>query len=139
MRTLLFFLLLCLPLSAKPTLEDLSWITGRWTSQEGLDEEWSTPAQKTMLGHARILGTQPHLEFMLLEELEDGIYLREWFPKLDRKLEFKLAELEGQKARFQRLDKPEESLIYQKLPDGKLSLELVKPKGGFRFVLTQRQ
>ena len=71
------FLLLTLPCLANPTLEDLSWMSGRWVDST-TEECWSRPAGHTMMGYTRTVeeGKTVFFEYLRIEETSEGIFYR---------------------------------------------------------------
>ena len=72
---------------ADTTLADFSWMSGRWVREEDgeyLEESWGEPQGNVLLGTFRWLrkGHAWLYEFMLIEELPDGIvfHLRHFGP-----------------------------------------------------------
>lgn len=116
---------------AKPTLGSLAWMAGAWkgdTRTGSIEETWMPPAAGTMLATCRILGGGKVVmrEFMLLEELPDGLFLtlrhvgekmadREQAPLL-----FHLESLKGQEATFATAGEKPVRLIYRREADGAL-------------------
>ena len=78
-RILTLCLLLIAPGALASELEKLGWLSGHWVSPDGAAEEvWLEPRGGTMAGSFRWVfpdGRQV-LEYLVIEETEDGVLLR---------------------------------------------------------------
>lgn len=73
-RLLLLILFSWTPLWGQThSIEELSWMSGHWTSQHQ-EEQWSAAKAKTLLGYHRDFqdGTTKFFEFLRIEEDDDG-------------------------------------------------------------------
>lgn len=73
-RLLLLMVLLAGTALADPGLNDLGWMSGRWS--DGTSEEsWSLPEGGTMIGYARTVkdGKTVFFEYLRLEETAQGV------------------------------------------------------------------
>lgn len=113
---------LALPVPASPqaavseptTLEDLTWMAGHWRGDSerlgGTAEEgWFAPSGGAMAGVFRLVsnGRARVFELVLIEEEEDGIFLRfkhvgpGWTPWEESALEYRLTEVAAERAAFE--------------------------------------
>lgn len=115
--------LLLLALSAQPTLDNLSWMSGHWTStKDGLvmEEVWTGPRGGVMLGlHRDAKGAKASFEFMRIAETNGEIvYLAQ--PGGKPPTPFTLVELDGKRAVFANPQHDFPKRILYWLEDGKL-------------------
>ncbi len=108
------------------SLEDLTWMEGRWDSQDGtISEWWMPPAGGTMAGAFRwAMAERTVLEFIIIEETAEGpIYRFKHFNpnyetwEADAPLIFELAEHAEGFAVFRAVDPPEGAprhLVYRR-------------------------
>ncbi|MEO8380918.1 MAG: DUF6265 family protein [Acidobacteriota bacterium] len=77
MRSLLFCLILTLPLSAEMKVDDLSWMAGHWVGSAGdstMEELWLAPSGGVMLGmHRDVKGARTSFEFFRIAATPEGI------------------------------------------------------------------
>ena len=73
-RLILLVVLLAGTALAEPGLNDLGWMSGRW-SDGASEESWSLPGGGTMMGYARTVkdGKTVFFEYLRLEETADGV------------------------------------------------------------------
>ncbi|MBP6508289.1 MAG: hypothetical protein KA257_12055 [Opitutaceae bacterium] len=84
--------------TAKPTVDDLGWLAGRWQLEKNgrlVQEEWMSPAGGTMLGMSRTVksGRTIEYEFLVLRADESGDIFYIATPSAQPKAEFKLVQL----------------------------------------------
>ncbi|HET8774097.1 MAG TPA: DUF6265 family protein [Thermoanaerobaculia bacterium] len=120
MKTLLLLLALS---STQPTLDDLSWMSGHWTSaKDGLvmEEVWTEPGGGVMLGlHRDAKGAKASFEFLRIAETNGQIvYLAQ--PGGKPPTPFTLVELHGKRAVFANPQHDFPKRIIYWLEDGKL-------------------
>jgi hypothetical protein len=120
-------LLLLLALSAQPAalvkVDDLSWMSGHWTStKDGLvmEEVWTEPRGGVMLGlHRDAKGAKASFEFLRITETNGAIvYLAQ--PGGKPPTPFTLVELNGKRAVFANPQHDFPKRIIYWLEDGKL-------------------
>ena len=116
-------LLLLLALSSHPTLDNLSWMSGHWTStKDGLvmEEVWTEPRGGVMLGlHRDAKGAKASFEFLRIAATDEGIvYLAQ--PGGKSPTPFTLVELDGKRAVFANPQHDFPKRIIYWLEDGKL-------------------
>jgi hypothetical protein len=113
------------------TVDGLGWMAGAWRGEiraGQVEETWSKPAGGSMLATCRIVsqGKTVFREFMLLEQLPDGIFLTvrhvgERMKDLDSQMPvFKLVSNKDGEAVFQTAEEKPRRIIYRKQPDGGL-------------------
>lgn len=108
-------------------IQQLSWMTGKWTRQEGnrrMEEYWTEPAGRTMVGLARtVVGNRTvDFEFLRILQTKTGkiTYLASPGGRCPP-TPFELIQLEGEHAVFENLnhDFPQR-IIYRRDTDGTL-------------------
>jgi uncharacterized protein YndB with AHSA1/START domain len=118
------------------TLATLDWLAGRWRAEERadlLEEHWLPPAGGTMLGMSRMIieGTTTSVEYLLLEETEQGVELSLTLPRTGRKEHMRLVSLTEKEAIFEHMNpKTPERLTYRQEPDDSLFILLEKQADG---------
>jgi hypothetical protein len=136
-----------------PSVADLAWLAGRWSgARDGtsIEEQWSEPAGKAMMGMFRWLqdGRVCFYEFMTIEQEAEGIALRikRFGPGLipweeeQEPVAFALVEVNGEEAVFVQHDVAEPLwIVYQRVDEDSLVAHLgskggpLKPEDAFRF------
>jgi hypothetical protein len=131
MKTLLLLLLFLCSFTVlcsqerKPTIENLSWLSGCWERSGGSRqtvEQWMKPAGGTMLGMSRTVanGRTVEYEHLLLHQVGDTIYYVAT-PSRQQQTSFKLIRSSAQEAVF---ENPEhdfpQRIIYRLDADGSL-------------------
>lgn len=123
---LLMFGSLCSAQTAKPTLNDLSWLAGCWEANlrgREVNEQWMKPGGGIMLGMARTVsqGKAGEFEFTQIREDKDGSIYYVGKPSGQAEASFKLIKLQNKEAIFEnpQHDFPQR-IIYRLQPDGSL-------------------
>jgi hypothetical protein len=117
---------LCSAQTAKPTVNDLSWLAGCWEANvrgREVNEQWMKPGGGIMLGMARTVsqGKAAEFEFTQIREDKDGAIYYVARPSGQAEASFKLVKLQNKEAVFENLqhDFPQR-IIYRLQPDGSL-------------------
>ncbi|HKO36471.1 MAG TPA: DUF6265 family protein [Pyrinomonadaceae bacterium] len=112
--------------TAKPTLNDLSWLAGCWEANlrgREVNEQWMKPGGGIMLGMARTVaqGKAAEFEFTQIREDKDGAIYYVAKPSGQAETSFKLVKLQNKEAVFEnpQHDFPQR-IIYRLQPDGSL-------------------
>lgn len=112
--------------TAKPTINDLSWLAGCWEANlrgREVNEQWMKPAGGIMLGMARTVsqGKAAEFEFTQIREDKDGSIYYVAKPSGQAEASFKLVKLQNKEAVFEnpQHDFPQR-IIYRLQPDGSL-------------------
>lgn len=92
--------------TAKPTLNDLSWLAGCWEANlrgREVNEQWMKPAGGIMLGMARTVaqGKAAEFEFTQIREDKDGAIFYVAKPSGQAEASFKLVKLQNKEAVFE--------------------------------------
>ena len=92
--------------TAKPTLNDLSWLAGCWEGNirgREVNEQWMKPAGGIMLGMARTVaqGKAAEFEFTQIREDKDGAIYYVAKPSGQAEASFKLVRLQNKEAVFE--------------------------------------
>jgi hypothetical protein len=112
--------------TSKPTVNDLSWLSGCWESNRSgreISEQWMKPAGGTMLGMARTVanGKTVEYEFVQIRAEKDGAIYYVAKPSGQSEAAFKLIKLQNREAIF---ENPEhdfpQRIVYRLEPDGSL-------------------
>ena len=129
MTTGLFLTLVCIAApaqTAKPTLNDLSWLAGCWEANlrgREVNEQWMKPGGGIMLGMARTVSQSKaaEFEFTQIREDKDGVIYYVAKPSGQAEASFKLVKLQNKEAVFEnpQHDFPQR-IIYRLQPDGSL-------------------
>lgn len=129
MTTGLFLTLVCIAApaqTAKPTLNDLSWLTGCWEANlrgREVNEQWMKPGGGIMLGMARTVsqGKAAEFEFTQIREDKDGSIYYVAKPSGQAEALFKMIKLQNKEVVFEnpQHDFPQR-IIYRLQPDGSL-------------------
>ena len=139
--------------SSHTTLTDFSWMSGRWVREEDgeyLEEYWGEPQGNVLLGTFRWLraGRAWLYEFMLIEELPDGIvfHLRHFGPgsvaweEQDAPMSYPLAQLRDGEAIFENPERDDpRRFVYRRRGD-ELEVRVEAPDGkaeSYTFRLAQ--
>ncbi len=120
MRRLLLTLLLALPLSAEPKIEDLAFMSGHWAA-DGVEEVWLAPTADLMTGMNRTVNRsgRASFEFFRIAQTSEGIiYFTQ--PGGRPALPFKLTELTPNRAVFSNPEHDFPKRILYFLRDAKL-------------------
>lgn len=121
--------------TARPSLDDLAFMEGHWvmeTADGRAEEIWTSPSDGSIVGSFRwaIPGRMHVLEFLVIEQTEDGVIFR--FKHFDRDYRaweagrpntYRLAEVEENKAVFENVEwngKVPQRLIYSSPAPGRL-------------------
>ena len=118
-----------------PEMWKLGFISGCWKGGDKvqiLEEQWTRPADQTMLGVGRTMkdGKTEFYEFLQIRERSDGIfYIAE--PNGEKPVSFKLVKVNDSQAIFEnpQHDFPQR-IIYQKTIDGSLLASLEGTESG---------
>jgi hypothetical protein len=104
-------LLLCLPISAqesKPSIENLSWLSGCWESTKKdsnnlISEQWMKPAGQMMLGSSRTVKKNKTVgfEFLRIIQNDSGIFYISKPSENTEEGSFKLIKLNGNEVVFE--------------------------------------
>lgn len=138
---------------ASATLADFSWMSGRWVREEDgeyLEEHWGEPQGNVLLGTFRWLrkGRAWLYEFMLIEELPDGIvfHLRHFGPgsvaweEKTAPMSYPLAQLRAGEAIFENPERDDpRRFVYRRRGD-ELEVRVEAPDGNaesYTFHLAQ--
>ena len=112
--------------TTKPTINDLSWLTGCWEANlrgREVNEQWMKPGGGIMLGMARTVsqGKAAEFEFTQIREDKDGAIYYVAKPSGQAEASFKLIRLQNKEAVFEnpQHDFPQR-IIYRLQPDGSL-------------------
>jgi hypothetical protein len=112
--------------SAKPSINDLSWLAGCWEANlrgREVNEQWMKPGGGIMLGMARTVsqGKAAEFEFTQIREDKDGAIYYVAKPSGQPEASFKLVKLQNKEAVFEnpQHDFPQR-IIYRLQPDGSL-------------------
>ncbi len=121
---------------SKVTLQDLSFVTGKWLAQEGgfdIEEHWTTPAGNNMIGMMRMAkdGKASMYELCVIEQTATGPVLRirhfraAMVPREEKpeEITFALVDLAKDKATFEAQDK-HLKIIYHRLSVNELTISL---------------
>ena len=92
--------------TAKPTLNDLSWLAGCWEANvrgRQVNEQWMKPGGGIMLGMARTVaqGKAAEFEFTQIREDKDGSIYYVAKPSGQAEASFKLVKLQNKEAVFE--------------------------------------
>lgn len=121
MRRLLCVLLFALPLfAADPSVNDLAWMSGHWSSGE-VEEIWLAPKGDLMLGMSRTVRANGRtgFEFIRIAKTDDGIaYIAQ--PGGRAPTSFKLVESKPGRVVFANPEHDFPKRIVYELRDGKL-------------------
>ena len=118
-------------------LQQLSWMKGLWTSQEGdrrIEEYWTEPAGKTMMGVARTIVGEQTVDFEFLRIVQTKpdtiVYLASPGGRCPP-TSFELKQIEGKRVVFENLnhDFPQR-VIYWRDPDGMLHARIEGERNG---------
>jgi hypothetical protein len=110
----------------KPTVNDLSWLSGCWEANRNgreISEQWMKPSGQIMLGMGRTVANRKtvEFEFMQIREDKDGNLYYVAKPSGQAEAAFKLIKLENRGAVF---ENPEhdfpQRVMYRLQPDGSL-------------------
>jgi len=147
-------LLLLAPYAVRPAVADaplsidsLSWLAGDWrgTDEDGtLEEHYSPMNGASILGTSRIVskGVSVHLEWILIEQTSDGVFLTVSLPKKQKTVTFKLMRVNGTSWSFETTDRPKvERLTYTREGADAVAIKLEKEHDGkpFSFVFRMRR
>ena len=112
--------------SAKPSINDLSWLAGCWEANvrgREVNEQWMKPGGGIMLGMARTVsqGKAAEFEFTQIREDKDGAIYYVAKPSGQDEASFKLVKLQNKEAVFEnpQHDFPQR-IIYSRLSNGSL-------------------
>jgi Domain of unknown function (DUF6265) len=122
------------PAKKDPAINDLAWIAGAWEGSVGaaqLEEHWTKPGGKTMIGMGRtIIGDRTvQYEYLRIEERKTGIvYIAS--PNGAKPTEFKLTKFGAESVTFENPQHDNPKVItYRKTKDG-LSARIDGDEGG---------
>lgn len=142
-------MILCALLVAAPSLaaegaavhiEDLAWLSGDWRGEdpsEDFEERYTTAAGGTILGTSRIVqdGKAVHVEFLLIEEKPEGIFLTVILPGRKNIL-FQLKQADASTLVFEADNEGmPERLTYLRTADNRLTIRLEKQGRAIDFKL----
>ena len=110
----------------KPTINDLSWLTGCWeANRKGreISEQWMKPSGRMMLGMGRTVadGKTVEFEFLQIREDNDGAIHYVAKPSGQPEAAFKLIKLQNREVIFENAEHDfPQRIIYRLQPDGSL-------------------
>jgi Domain of unknown function (DUF6265) len=110
----------------KPTINDLSWLSGCWeANRKGreISEQWMKPSGRMMLGMGRTVTDGKTVEFEFLQIREDGDGAIHYVAKPSGQPEaaFKLIKLQNREVIFENAEHDfPQRIIYRLQPDGSL-------------------
>jgi hypothetical protein len=112
-------------------IADLAWIAGDWQTAAGgrsqVEEHWTQPAGRTMIGMGRTIagGKTTEFEYLRLEQRADAIYYVAHPKARSPGTDFKLTRVSAQEAVFEnpQHDFPKR-IIYRKNVDGSLTASI---------------
>ena len=110
----------------KPTINDLSWLSGCWeANRKGreISEQWMKPSGRMMLGMGRTVadGKTVEFEFLQIREDSDGAIQYVAKPSGQPEAAFKLIKLQNREAIFENADHDfPQRIIYRLQPAGSL-------------------
>jgi hypothetical protein len=118
------------------SISDLSWMSGDWQTPAGgrvqIDEHWTQPAGRSMLGMSRTVGGDKSIEFeyLRIEQREDGIYYVAHPKARCPGTDFKLTRLSSSEAVFEnpQHDFPKR-IIYRKTSEDALTASIDAGEG----------
>ena len=118
------------------SISELSWMSGDWQTPAGgrvqIDEHWTQPAGRSMLGMSRTVGGDKTIEFeyLRIEQREDGIYYVAHPKARCPGTDFKLTRLSSSEAVFEnpQHDFPKR-IIYRKTSDDALTASIDAGEG----------
>jgi hypothetical protein len=111
-KTLLLLLTICsasIAQNPKPTVNDLSWLSGCWEANingRELNEQWMKPSGQTMLGMGRTVadGKVREYEFLQIREEKEGAIYYVAKPSGQPEASFKLIRLQHKEVIFENLE-----------------------------------
>lgn len=131
MKRIAFLLLFALPLfAAEPSVDDLRWMAGHWSSGE-VEEIWLAPKGNLMLGMSRTVRAngKTAFEFIRIAKTADGIaYIAQ--PGGRPPTSFKLVESRPGRVVFANPEHDFPKRIVYELRDGKLCARVDDGKDG---------